>query len=72
VHQNFDSERRGVRLLASPSTCIQFQPQSTEFAVDDAAPGYRWLNLYDSGRIDTGVARLTDFSAPLDRGSAGY
>ena len=72
VHQNFDTKRRGVRLLASPSTCIQFQPQSTGFALDQAAPGYRWLNLHDSGRIDTGIARLTHFSATIDRHSAGY
>lgn len=72
VHQHFDTERHGVRLLASPSTCIQFKPQSTGFALDDAAPGYRWLNLHDSGRIDTGVARLANFSAVLDRQSGGY
>ncbi len=72
VHQRLDTERRGVKLMSSPSTCIQFQPQSTEFALDEAAPGYRWLNLHDSGQIDTGVARLTNFSATLDRHSAGY
>lgn len=72
VHQTYDQVRRGVRLLASPSTCIQFQPQSAGFALDDAAPGYRWLVLHDSGAIETGVARLTNYSATLDRRSGGY
>ncbi len=72
VHQNVDTERQGVRLLASPSTCIQFQPQSNAFALDEAAPGYRWLVLHGNGGVATGVARLANFSAALDRQSAGY
>ena len=31
VHQCFDARRRGVRLLATPSTGAQFLPQSDEF-----------------------------------------
>ncbi len=31
VHQEIDRERNGVRLLASPSTCIQFAPGSEDF-----------------------------------------
>ncbi|MHB8745722.1 MAG: 3',5'-cyclic-AMP phosphodiesterase [Gammaproteobacteria bacterium] len=72
VHQNVDTQRRGVRLLASPSTCIQFQPQSSAFALDEAAPGYRWLVLHGDGGIATDIARLANFTAPLDRQSAGY
>jgi Icc protein len=72
VHQTCDQVRRGVRLLASPSTCIQFQPQSAGFALDEAAPGYRWLELHDSGVIETGVVRLENYSATLDRNSGGY
>ncbi len=72
VHQAYDQVRRGVRLLASPSTCIQFQPQSVGFALDEAAPGYRWLDLRECGAIETGVARLVNYSATLDRHSGGY
>src|SRR6185437_12101349 len=34
VHQYFDGQRRGVRLLATPYTGAQFLPRSEHFAVD--------------------------------------
>ncbi len=55
VHQEYDRSARGLRLLASPSTCVQFKPLSEEFALDDKPPGYRWLELYDDGTLDTGI-----------------
>jgi Icc protein len=55
VHQVFDSERRGVRLLGTPSTCAQFKPRAAGFAVDQRPPAYRWLDLYPDGRIETAV-----------------
>lgn len=55
VHQYFDGLRRGVRLLATPSTCAQFQPHSEHFAVDDRPPAYRRLALRADGTIDTEV-----------------
>ena len=59
VHQNFESARRGVRLLATPSTCAQFQPRSDQFVIDDQPPAYRLLTLHSNGAIDTGVHILT-------------
>jgi 3',5'-cyclic-AMP phosphodiesterase len=59
IHQDFDSMRNGVRLLASPSTCIQFRPGCADFTLDDRPPGYRWLELHSDGRIDTGLEYLT-------------
>lgn len=55
VHQTYDGERRGVRLLAVPSTCAQFLPGSAAFALDKRPPGMRWLNLHADGRIETQV-----------------
>jgi Icc protein len=72
VHQDFHQLRNGVHLIASPSTCIQFAPDSTDFALDDAPPGYRWLELQADGRIDTGVERLAEMPAGLERASQGY
>ncbi len=72
VHQEIDSERNGVRLLASPSTCIQFAPGSDDFQVSDQAPGYRWLRLHADGRVETGVERVRDFAFTVDYGSNGY
>lgn len=58
VHQAFDAERNGVRLLAAPSTCVQFATGSDEFRISDELPGYRWLRLHADGRLETGIERL--------------
>jgi 3',5'-cyclic-AMP phosphodiesterase len=51
VHQAYDGERKGVRLLGTPSTCAQFLPQSERYAVDSRPPAYRRLDLRDDGGI---------------------
>src|ERR1700733_14931054 len=55
VHQSFDERRRGVRLLATPSTGAQFLPLSERFAVDGRPPAYRRLTLRADGTVDTEV-----------------
>jgi Icc protein len=72
VHQQFDRMRGNVRLMATPSTCVQFLPKSATFAVDEAAPGYRWLSLFEDGSIETGVERLSEIPGAVDLASAGY
>tara|TARA_R110002110_G_scaffold205066_7_gene417132 strand:+ start:270799 stop:271638 length:840 start_codon:yes stop_codon:yes gene_type:complete len=72
VHQEIDRERNGVRLLASPSTCVQFAPNSVNFKADDRPPGYRWLDLHADGRISTAVSRVTDVEFTVDLESGGY
>lgn len=62
VHQEIDLWRRGVRLLATPSTCVQFAPGSDDFAIGDQLPGYRWLQLGSAGQLHTGVERLEHFA----------
>lgn len=71
VHQEFESERNGVKLYAVPSTCIQFKPHCERFTLDTLSPGYRWFDLYPDGRITTVVSRVdTVFS--VDINSGGY
>ncbi|CAK9891603.1 MULTISPECIES: 3',5'-cyclic-AMP phosphodiesterase [Pseudomonas] len=72
IHQEWDQVRDGVRLLASPSTCIQFEPGSDDFKVGEQAPGYRWLRLQADGSIDTGVSRVSDFEFSVDYEGDGY
>lgn len=72
VHQEFDQLRNGVRLLASPSTCIQFAPGSVDFKLDASAPGYRWLRLHDDGQLETGVSRVQGMTFEADYGGTGY
>jgi Icc protein len=72
VHQDFVATHRGIQLLATPSTCVQFLPGSRDFAVDPTPPGYRWLELHADGRIETGVERLAELPPGLDKDSGGY
>ena len=72
IHQEFDQLRNGVRLLASPSTCVQFAPGSEEFQVDQEAPGYRWLRLHADGQLETGVSRVTGIPFEVDYSVKGY
>ena len=72
VHQEYDDTRNGVRLLAVPSTCVQFKPGSVDFAVDDASPGYRWLDLHADGGIDTAVSRVEGIRFEVDMSVKGY
>ena len=72
VHQACDRERGGVRLMSSPSTCIQFAPHSPGFRLDTAPPGYRWLQLHGDGRIETGISRVQGVEFHVDFDSQGY
>lgn len=58
IHQAFDTTRGETRLMASPSTGLQFTPHSPEFALDPRPPGYRRLLLGADGIIDSEVLRL--------------
>ncbi len=72
VHQEIDWDRNGVRLLASPSTCVQFAAGSVKFKADDQPPGYRWLDLHSDGRIETAVSRVWDTKFIVELDSKGY
>lgn len=72
IHQQLDQQRGTLRMLASPSTCVQFAVASSDFATDNQAPGYRWLRLYDDGRLETAVSRLPHDSFTPDSGASGY
>mgnify|MGYP000291668971 FL=1 len=64
IHQAFDTFHEGVRVLGSPSTCIQFKRRSDDFGMDDISPGYRWIKLLDNGLIQTAVERIEGFIPP--------
>jgi Icc protein len=61
VHQASDRQRKGVRLMSTPSTCSQFLANSDTFTLDTRLPGYRWLELRSNGTIDTKVVWLESF-----------
>ncbi|MAM87162.1 3',5'-cyclic-AMP phosphodiesterase [Allohahella sp. A8] len=72
IHQEIDELRNNVRMLASPSTCVQFKPESGSFAVGEQAPGYRWFDLFADGRIETRVERADHIEFIVDMNSKGY
>ena len=72
VHQQFDDQRNGVRLMASPSTCVQFAPHSDEFSVGQQQPGFRLLALMPDGQILSEVMRTDRIPQGLEIASGGY
>lgn len=72
IHQEVDSVWNGIRILATPSTCIQFKPNCDDFTLDLLPPGWRELNLYDDGRIETCVKRLENQCFLPNLAAKGY
>lgn len=58
VHQQFETTRNDVHVLAAPSTCVQFKPGMARYEQDTLSAGYRWLDLLPSGGVRTGIVRL--------------
>ncbi len=59
VHQELAITRGNVPVLTTPSTGVQFLPQADTLVVDSAPPGFRILELDDSGEVRTRVVRIT-------------
>ena len=57
IHQEFNSRHNEVKLLATPSTCVQFTPKSDGYIKDSQSPGYRILKLLRNGETETEVIR---------------
>ncbi|MBE0483541.1 MAG: 3',5'-cyclic-AMP phosphodiesterase [Bacterioplanes sp.] len=72
VHQHSDRMVDGIRMISTPSTCVQFKPESDDFTIDTLAPAYRWLELHDNGDIRTGVQRVENIEFTIDFSVKGY
>jgi Icc protein len=55
THQPFEGMHGRIRLMGTPSTCMQFAQDAPEFEVDGRPPAYRWIELGDDGSIETGI-----------------
>jgi Icc protein len=55
IHQAFDSERNGVKLMGTPSTCFQFVDDDGSLGIGGDPPGYRRLALAPDGSIESTV-----------------
>lgn len=72
VHQDMNREHLGVQVMATPSTCVQFKPNSDDFALDTLSPGWRELELKPNGEIATEVRRLERGAFAPDFNAEGY
>jgi len=55
THQPFEGTLGRIRLMGTPSTCMQFAQDADEFEIDGRPPAYRWIELGAGGGIETGV-----------------
>ena len=70
IHQPFERQHtvagsRRMAVYGTPSTCYQFAVGSPHFAIDDASPGWRWLELGADG-VRTAVRRA-DYALAIER-----
>lgn len=72
VHQQSEMLFQDVGLLTTPSTCIQFAPNSDVFALDDCNPGYRAFWLDQNGQFQTRVSRVKGVTFAVDNLASGY
>ena len=72
IHQQVDSEWLGYQVMATPSTCIQFKADSNTFALDVVQPGWREIDLYADGHIETRVKRIQQASFLPNMQVEGY
>ena len=72
VHQDSAQMWQHIACLSTPSTCVQFKPKSTQFALDAAPAGYRVLQLFNDGTWHSEVERLSDLPEGLAHNSLGY
>ena len=72
IHQQVDSSWHGYHVMATPSTCIQFKPDCNTFTLDTLQPGWREIELYADGRIETRVKRIQQASFLPNFQESGY
>ena len=72
IHQEMDTLWNGYRILATPSTCIQFKSDSYHFSLDSKGPGWREFELYPDGRLETQVKRIQGNHFTPDFNISGY
>lgn len=72
IHQEVDTIWQDKRILATPSTCIQFKAGCDEFTLDLLPPGWREITLCPDGTLHTECKRLTNNLFQPDLSSTGY
>ncbi len=66
VHHEFEGSSGSVRVVAAPSTGLQFDPQGTQATFANDPPGYRIIEL-NGNSVETRVVRLSEATwTPVD------
>lgn len=58
IHQERTVIDRTTSICTTPSTGVQFRPETEVLEVDVAPPGFRIIDLHDDGRVQTRVVRV--------------
>lgn len=72
IHQKMSKKIGDILVLGTPSTCFQFSVNSADFSMDRTPPGYRIMDLYSDGTIDTSIQRIDSKMLELELNSEGY
>jgi Icc protein len=72
VHQVFETQIAQAKNMTAPSTSIQFAPNNYDFKIDDQQPGWRSINLFADGRVESKVCRLQHHKPDVDLDFGGY
>jgi len=62
THQPFEGMHGHIRLMGTPSTCMQFAQDTDQFEVDGRPPAYRWIELEPAGGIETGIEWVDEYA----------
>ena len=72
VHQEFSLKHQHIEFLSSPSTFLQFKPNSDDFSLDDRPSGYRMLELHPNGTLKSQVYYLDKAVGEVDHNLTKY
>lgn len=72
VHQEHARVMNNIHCYSTPSTCFQFMRNQDHFGLEKLPPGYRWVDLLEDGRVNTGVARVPHYIGIFDENAKGY
>ena len=72
VHQEIACRSHDIALYSVPATCFQFLPQSSQFSLENSAPGYRLFELFADGSLKSACYRLPNPPAGLRLDLSSY
>lgn len=72
IHQKIEQRWHQCQVFSTPSTCVQFKPLCNNFELANSSPGWRIIELDDSGQIYSTVHCLEFNSFLPDVTQTGY